>query len=324
MRVRSIPLVRRLDDSLKFRLKELAPGWILSRVRPNAIREPRRRFGDGHGKGVPLFGMVCTWLEEDIIFASVRNAFDLGASRVFLLDNGSPDNTIAEAVAAGAEHVLTFKTDSFDEILKFRLINEYIESLSRGSGHGRVWWLMFDADEFVRSPHGVRLDDFLKSVDSRCRVLGARVLDHFPQPGTTYEPRTDPKQVQAVCREKVDHRCIGGHHKHPIFLWDADRRRIEVEPGFHQLRCWGEALFEPSESVFLDHYPYRNEEASRRRLELLAQRGTTDATRRADADGHMRARRRSLDDVYAGRYENIIDYQTGQPGITVVERTSIA
>ncbi len=321
--MRTIPVLRQLDSKTKHAIKMATPNWILSRVRPNAIRTVAGEPEDTHGEGLPIFAMVCTWMEEDIIFASVRNAFALGAEAVFLLDNGSTDSTVAEAQAAGAEHVLTFKTESFDEHFKYRMINAYIEQLSEQRGLDRIWWLMMDADEFVRAPTGGSLVKFLGKVDSRCRVIGARVLDHYPTPGEEVSHRTDPLCVQPMCREKIDHRCELGHHKHPIFLWSADQTRIVVEPGFHQVRCYGEALFEPATSVVLDHFPFRSEVASRERLRLLSERGSTARTSEASADEHMRARLESLDAVYAGRYDEVVDYRTGQPGIVVQERTAI-
>jgi hypothetical protein len=315
--VRQLPVLRSLDSDVKLRVKEALPGWFVSRTRPNAIRQPRGPRRRVHGSGVPLFAMVCTWNEEDIIHATVQHAFELGAEKVFLLDNGSTDDTITEAVAAGATHALTFITESFDEHFKYRMINEHVAQLSETSGQERVWWLMMDADEFIRRPDDTDLPDWLAGIDARCRVVGARVLDHYPTPGVAYERRTHPIEVQAMCREKVDHRCSLGHHKHPVFLWDRARREIEVEPGFHQLRCVGEALYEPSDSLVMHHFPFRNESTSRQRLELLARRGSTVETQRASADAHMAARLRSLEAVYSGRYEEVEDYRTGLPGITV-------
>ncbi len=313
--MRTIPLVRHLDADAKRAIKSATPNWLISRLRPNAIRTAKGDAVGVHGSGPPLFAMVCTWMEEDIIYASVRNTFDLGAEAVFLLDNGSTDSTITEAEAAGATHVLTFRTESFDEIFKYRMINEYIEQLSVQHGSDHIWWLMMDADEFIRVPNGGNLAGFLGHVDNRCRVVGARVLDHYPTPGVNVESRTNPLEAQPMCREKVDHRCELGHHKHPVFRWSANKRRIIVEPGFHQLSCRGEALFEPPASLIIDHFPFRDEARSCRRLALLAERGSTARTIEASADAHMRARLDSLDAVYRGRYDEVIDYRTGEQGL---------
>ena len=321
--MRTVPILSRLDAEAKLRFKSAVPGWYLSRVRPNAIRTVRGGLRKPHGTEIPLFAMVCTWLEQDIVYASVSNAFDQGARRVYLIDNGSPDETIAEAVSAGATHVLTFNTERFDELFKYELINDHLEHLSRQSGLDKVWWMLMDADEFNSAPGGSSIREFLGTVDARCRVIGARVLDHFPSPEVEYTPRTHPMSAQPKCREKVDHRCMLGHHKHPIFLWDRRRKPIVVEPGFHQVRCKGEALYEPAESLILDHFPFRNEPDMRRRLRLLMVRGVTEATRRADADAHMRARLESLDAVYRGDFTKVIDYRTGLAGITVCDRSEV-
>jgi hypothetical protein len=321
--MRSIPILRRLDNRAKIRLKEAFPPWATRRLRPNMIRRSKRLSGRTHGVGVPLYGLVAAWHESDIIYASVRNAFNLGAEKVFLLDNGSGDDTIAEAVAAGATHVLTFMTDGYDEPLRIRFMNDYLQHLSERSGHERIWWLLMDADEFVHTIDGAPLTDLLADVDVSCRVIGARVLDHYPLPGGVYVPRTDPLASQPNCREKVDHRCLAGHHKHPIFLWHRHLPAIEIEPGFHQLRCEGAALYESTESVVLHHFPFRNAEVSRERLQLLARRGYTEGTTAAAAHAHIAARLASIEAVYEGRYDEVVDYRTGRPGITVEPWTEV-
>lgn len=316
--MRSIPVLRRLSPELKLKLKDSIPAWAIHRFRPNAIRTLSSPSGATHGGGIPLFALVCTWNEADIIYASVSHAFRLGAAEVFLMDNGSADATISEAEAAGARHVMTFTTDSFDELFKYKLINEQVRQRSRSSSHDRIWWMMMDADEFSNTTDGEPLPDLLSMVDRRCRVVGARVFDHYPTPALPYMPRTDPLDVQPMCREKVDHRCQLGHHKHPVFLWDRHRPEIVVEPGFHQLRCTGEALYEPDWSLLLHHFPFRNEADSRERLELLAVRGF------ADHDGveyhaHVKSRMAALSSVYSARYNEIPDHLTGQLGIRVVD-----
>jgi hypothetical protein len=315
--MRQVPFLTRLDARAKLRIKAAMPGWVLSRVRPNAIRTVRGPARSTHPTGIPIFGLVCTWREEDIVYASVRHAFEQGVDRVYLIDNGSPDSTVDEAIAAGATHVLTFYTERFDEPLKYQFVNLEIERISQDSGFDRVWWLMIDADEFTSAPHGQALPDFVAATDARCRVVGARVFDHYPTPGMRYEPRTDPLAVQAMCREKTDHRCMIGHHKHPLFLWTKRRRPIDVDPGFHQLTCRGEPLYEPPQSLILRHFPFRNEDATRQRLALLTQRGATEESRKADADLHMRARLESLDAVYRGDYSRVVDYRSGRPGVVL-------
>ena len=53
-----------------------------------------------------------------MIEATVKNAFTQGCDRVFLVDNNSPDGTVQQAIAAGAEIAGSFSTPNYDELLK--------------------------------------------------------------------------------------------------------------------------------------------------------------------------------------------------------------
>jgi len=321
--MREIPLLNKLPSDWKLRAKRHAPDWLITKARPNTIRTSTSS-GTPRGRGIPIYALVCTWNEEDIIHASVTNASKLGADQVFLIDNGSSDETISEAVEAGAHHVMTFITESFDERYKYRLINEVVGQISNSSDHDQIWWLMMDADEFNAVPGGGRLPEFLEGVDESCRVVGARVFDHYPTPGVRYDRRTNPLDVQPMYREKIDHRCELGHHKHPLFLWGRNRPRIEIEPGFHQLACSGEALYEPAHSLLLHHFPFRNEDDARRRLEKLADRGLAEEPNGPELHAHLKARSQSLDAVYAGRHDLVLDYRTGKPGVELIDWRDVA
>jgi hypothetical protein len=49
-----------------------------------------------------FFAVLGTWMEEDVVEATVRNAFAQGVEAVYLVDNASTDATVEWAVAAGA------------------------------------------------------------------------------------------------------------------------------------------------------------------------------------------------------------------------------
>jgi len=51
-------------------------------------------------------------MEEDVVEATVRNAFAQGAEAVYLVDNASTDATVARAEAAGATVAEIFATPS--------------------------------------------------------------------------------------------------------------------------------------------------------------------------------------------------------------------
>ena len=77
--------------------------------------------------------------------------------------------------------------------------------------------------------------------------------------------------------------------------------------GFHVAAC-EEQLLEPLQPVFLHHFPFRKEETTRQRLDLLWSKndgGIARATDTDDATGHMLPRFRSLDAVYQQEWARV-------------------
>ena len=58
----------------------------------------------------------------------MANAFAQGCERVFLVDNDSRDDTVAEAVAAGAVLAETFATEQYDEVLRLEIMNRVVRT----------------------------------------------------------------------------------------------------------------------------------------------------------------------------------------------------
>src|SRR5688572_32394541 len=90
--------------------------WVLARPQP---AEP-------NPINFVLYAVVGAWMEADIIEATVLNAFVQGVDRVFLVDNDSPDDTVQRAQKAGAEHVLTYKTTTYDEEYRINIMIEFV------------------------------------------------------------------------------------------------------------------------------------------------------------------------------------------------------
>ena len=105
----------------------------LTRFYRRAIRRPLRRLGrrilDRQVEGTvttrpnpsppqPLpefrfFAVLGTWMEEDIVEATVRNAFAQGVEAVYLVDNASTDATVERALSAGATLAESFATPEY-------------------------------------------------------------------------------------------------------------------------------------------------------------------------------------------------------------------
>jgi hypothetical protein len=121
--------------------------------------------------GFRFFGIVGTWMEEDIISASVSNAFHQGCEKVFLVDNCSSDRTVQDAVSSGATLAHSYRTDSYDEPLRIALMNAVMQEVTEQEGAAHTWWLWFDADEFPHGPEG-------KPLKPVSRIAGCSIPRH--------------------------------------------------------------------------------------------------------------------------------------------------
>lgn len=261
-----------------------------------------------------LFAVLGTWMEADIVADSVRNALAQGCERVYLVDNGSDDDTVERAVREGAILARTFVTAQYDEALRLRHMNDVVAEVSSQEPDESLWWLFLDADEFSHGPFGLSLLDYLKTLDVRFRVVGARYFNHYPGPAPRHLPGRHPLELQTLCEELPFPMCASGHRKHPLLRQDRSGVPIAAGRGFHLVEG-EELLLEPEQPVFLHHFPFREEEATRRRLSLLfAERGGAPRARTEDdATGHMLPRFRSLDAVYAGEWDRVENFLPGRP-----------
>src|SRR5262249_14135418 len=87
-----------------------------------------------------LFAILGTWMEADVIEATVKNAFTQGCERVFLVDNESPDDTVERAIDAGAELACSFPEERFDIELFYERMNELVSRASLTDGSEHIWW----------------------------------------------------------------------------------------------------------------------------------------------------------------------------------------
>lgn len=217
---------------------------------------------------VRLFAVLGTWMEGDVVADSVRNALAQGCERVYLVDNGSEDDTVDRAVAEGAILARTFVTTQYDEALRLRHMNDVVAEVSAQERDESLWWLFLDADEFAHGPSGLSLLDYLRTLDARFRVVGARYFNHYPGPPPHYLPGHHPLEVQPLCEELSFPMCASNHRKHPLLRYDRSGPPIAAGRGFHLVEAEG-PLLEPELPIFLHHFPFRDEEPTRHRLSLM-------------------------------------------------------
>jgi hypothetical protein len=259
-----------------------------------------------------LFAIVGAWMEEDIIAATVANAFTQGCERVFLVDNDSPDATVREGLAVGAELARSFSCENYDEVLRLEMMNDVVQSVSVADRSEHIWWLWVDADEFPHGPRGLTIREYLEYLDRRFRIVGGRFLNHFPDREPAYARGYHPLDFQPLCEEHREPICGLGHRKHPLQRFDREGSRIIADRGFHRATSKERPLREPNDGVFIHHFPYREPEPTRRRLNALCakdERGAARVRYDDDAPDGMIPRFETLDAVYAGDWSRVRNYR---------------
>jgi hypothetical protein len=257
---------------------------------------------------VRLFAVLGTWMEADVVAATIKNAMTQGCERVYLVDNDSPDDTLKIACREGAILARSFRTERYDESLRLQHMNSVVSEVSQSEGVPNIWWLFLDADEFHHGPSGMTLREYLKSLDQQFRVVGTRFFDHYPGESPHYVPGRHPLDFQPLCEELAYPMCPSRHRKHPLQRYDKDLAPIECGPGFHLVHC-AEQLYEPSQPAFLHHFPFRDKDITRRRLEALWAKDQGGVGRALEArDTHMLARFRSMDAVYSQDWQHVQNF----------------
>ena len=155
-----------------------------------------------------LFAVLGTWMEEDVVEATVANAFAQGVEAVYLVDNASTDGTVDRAVAAGAVVAESYRTEAYEERIRMLLMNAVVARVSLASDAQHIWWLWLDADEFPEGPEGVTIGDYLRGLDRRFRLVGSTYFNHFPTDSPMYIPGFHPIDFQAMC-QRVRPRAAG-------------------------------------------------------------------------------------------------------------------
>lgn len=286
---------------------------VLEALRDHYIRWRTRRWvtvarGRSAGPlgGTVLHAVMVTWNEADVASVTVRNALEQGCDAVHLLDNGSDDGTVDVARRAGAEVREVFRTEGYDGAGHERRIRATIEQVSRSVGGQHVWWLLLDADELVEGPNGSTIRELVDSLDASVRVVGSRTVNHYPRAAHPMEVGADPRWFPTNEQERTGVSCGLGHWKHPLVRWDADGPPVSVRLGAHVVDA-PQRLRESRMSLVSHHYPFRNPDATRARLDRLS-------NRLADDRWAMGRRLANADPVYREAYGEVDPHDMVGPG----------
>lgn len=294
---------------------------------PSLGNRLRRRRGSGRGasggiqaeanpaepellEDFRFFAVMKTWMDEDIVEAAVRNAMVQGAEAVYLVDNASSDATVERAEAAGASLAESYRSEVFEGRIAQVLMNAVVARVSLAAGDPYVWWLYLDSDEFPEGPDGSTLVEYLGGLDRRFRVAGSTYYNHLPAGKPEYLPGFHPIDFQPLCTgfEPGKHPpCALGHWKHPLQRFDRDGLFVTSDDGFHCAEVRTHVpLVEPERGVVTHHFQWRDEATTRAKLELVG--GGTERIALHESIGHagFAKRRRSIDAVYAQRWDEVV------------------
>jgi hypothetical protein len=268
-----------------------------------------------------LFAVLGTWMEEDVVEATVRNALAQGVEAVYVVDNASTDRTVERAVAAGATLAESFDTDVYEERVRILLMNAVVARISLATGDPHIWWLWLDADEFPEGPDGLTIAEYLHTLDRRFRVVGSTYYNHFPTDRPQYIPGFHPIDFQPLCeayRAPFDHGCGMPHYKHPLQRFDRAGPFLTAGDGFHTLTVrGGESLYEPLGGIVTHHVMYRGEAFTRARLELLCGGPARNAFNHSVGNRSIQQRFDSLDAVYAQNWPLVNNLRETEPELGV-------
>ena len=300
--------VRRARRAARRRLRRLARRLLPPDTRGRVGTEANPSPADPL-PGFRFFAVLGTWMEQDVVEATVRNAFAQGVEAVYLVDNASTDATVERAVAAGAVLEESYDTAVYDERVRILLMNAVVARRSLASGADHVWWLWLDADEFPEGPDGATIGQYLAALDRRFRVVGSTYYNHFPSEEPYYIPGFHPLDFQPLSERYVALRqrlCDQPHWKHPLQRFDRHGPFLLAIDGFHTatLRTQDPVL-EPTGGIVTHHVQYREEGPTRARMELLC--GGVGRNDYNDSLNHRTIKRRfdSLDAVYDGRWSQV-------------------
>jgi hypothetical protein len=304
---------RRVEVPGKDRSKQLnagsPPGW--SRSTPVETTESMQPPTDA-----VVCAIISTWYEADIIAASVKSCFDNGCSRVLILDNNSPDDTVAVAVAAGAEVGEVYATDFYDDDLRIRKQNELAQKLVEQTKAADMWIITLDADEFMAGTRGEPVATTLRRMPANVRTVGSTCVDLYPDSPDAYVRGEHPAKYMTYGLHRFTRVYCGRHHwKHVALRYHNGVFDIAQHRGNHWCAAASKhtTVHEPFDfDLRMFHAPLRNRSDAEARLQTLCGKSSTlGGLRRSAGDDEVTGNNgsikkwRSLDDIYNKRWDRV-------------------
>ena len=211
-----------------------------------------------------LNAIMCVWNEEDIIAANVSHALAQGCERVFIIDNGSTDRTVQQAVRAGAVYHASFETEVFDEAQKTLNLNRCVMELTKQLPDEFNWWLFLDADEFPDFDTGKSILEILSGLPQEVRAVGGYMWDHVPTHAPYNVQGFHPADFMPMVRPGKDKTW-----KFQLLRYDKGKPPLYSCSGAHRYHDNGNVVIESDLQMIIHHFNYRRPEVTKSRLTAL-------------------------------------------------------
>ena len=262
-----------------------------------------------------IYAIVSTWHDADIIYATVRNCFNNGIEKVFILDNNSPDDTVSEALRAGAIIAEIYETEYYDDDLRIRKQNNFVKHIVETERHRELWFITLDADELPSGYKDDTIQDTLGRLPGGIRTIGSKAIDLYPYNGQEYIPEKHPASCFTHGINRIaKFACNGKHWKHIALRYFNGRYDIAQSRGNHRPASpkMYSVVYGPAElELPIFHCPLRNKEAAIARLTELCHKKNDQGHHRSIGDDQVIQaqgaikRFNSIESIYAGRWYEV-------------------
>lgn len=213
-----------------------------------------------------LNAVMCVWNEEDVIESTVKHLFAQGCTNVFIVDNDSTDNTIKNAVNAGAKLAAKFKTKYFNEDQKVAHLNTVVKHINNVMPEEQVWWLYADADEFT-TVEGCSIADFLSGLEPSIRAVHGYIYNHLPTHPPYHIQGYHPIDFQPLCVNSTV-------SKIPLLRYDKGKPHLWSIGGAHDFITHNETIPIVRDCLHIHHFMYRNPAFTFKRLKQLVDKNS--------------------------------------------------
>ncbi len=249
---------------------------------------------------LPLYAIICAWNEEDIIYATIKNLICQGCDKVFLVDNGSTDNTKKEAISAGGIAYYDFHTKYFSEEEKVKALNACVMAINRQEKVNKIWWIYVDADEFPVGINGKTIKENIQTLPDNIRAVRSTIYDHYPSINPFYIQDLHPIDFQLFATKS-------NIIKTQLFRYDQGRPHVISLGGFHTYNTQGDYIIEADDEIDVHHFRFRDLKQTISRLTELTKKRDDGTTRNDWMDNYQKRNFKNSKSMYRSRLKEAID-----------------